>query len=703
MNATATLPALHPAHLEDLRRSGLSDETIAAARLYSARPQDLASLCGCQVPDGTSGLVIPYDEDGRYGRVKLFPPLRNPDGKEQKYGQPLGSHVRAYFPPSLAEALQDPSRSLLLTEGEKKALKLTQEGFPTIGLGGMWNFREKELPADALIPELEAVTWAGRIVYLVPDSDAWTNEHVLLAVFRFARLLETRGATVLVVKLSTLPGQTKTGADDFLVRNGSTAFRRLQENHVNLGHLAFRPFREQEKAKGRAAKASQPLPPELAGRRIHPTLHFEADGLATVGIVTVGPDGNPTTEIITSTRERFPTETITPALAARPFAYPDVVDRWRPEDVTRFLEKKDPPATFESAVAHTWDRLDSLLELGRDCETVTLATWAVASYFHPAFLAFPRLDLRGERHTGKSKTLSILGAVSFNGLFFVTPTPAVLFRLAEPLRPTFCLDEIEKLASDEKQEILAFLNSGYKAGARVPRCEGDAHVVKSYAVYSPVALAGIAGVNRVTEDRAITLVLARGKDPVKLNAEVDPTDYRFAEIRDVCFRLALLRWREVAAAVRTLALPDWLMGRERELWRPLLAVASLADGEAGNLGLVRDLLDLAREQGQDRAGLSDEAEALVSVLTEKLAGAGEIILHPGDLCDDVKAALRWKDPPRPETVGRWMKRLKIPKAPRGAGGVRYAVTEAVLSDIRARAGVGGEEPTLRANLHPPTP
>lgn len=681
---TMTRPGLHPDHLTDLRKSGLSDETIAAARLHSARPQDLPRLCGRPVPDGTTGLVFEYDDT--YSRVKLFHPLRDGDGREVKYLQPSGSPVRAYLPPGVSGILADPSRSVCITEGEKKALKLTQEGFPTIGLGGLWNFREKELPADGLIPDLEAVTWAGRIVYLVPDSDAWTNEQVLLAVYRLARLLEARGAAPWVVKLPAGPGEAKQGADDYLVAKGPGAFRRLAEKAITLGHPAFRPWREQEKAKAREAAKPGPLPPELAGRRMHPALHFEPDGLASVGIVTVGPDGKETAEIITSTRQRYPAEAIGAALVAPPFAYPDLVNRWRLEDVARFLEGKDSPPTFEGAVAAAWDRLDSLLELGRDPETVALATWAVATYFFPAFLAFPRLDLRGERGSGKSKTLDILSAITFNGLSYTAPTTAILFRLAHRLRPTFCLDEIEGLDREERKEILSIINRGYTIGGRVPRCEGDENVVRSWDIYCPIAMAGIQGLNRVTEDRAITIVMARGKDPGRLNADVNPADPRFAEIRDVCFRLAVLRAGEVAETYRTLSLPDWLLARERQLWRPLLTIAHLADREAGDLNLVSDLLTFAREQGQDRAGLSDEAEALVSVLADRRAGGGEDVVLPGDLCEDLQTAMKLKDPPSPQRVGRWMKRLGFPRAPRCAGGKRWLVTAEALADLRKRYG-----------------
>jgi len=690
----ATVSSLSPAHQEDLRRSGLSEATITAAGLYSVDAPELSGLVGRPIPQGTTGLVFRYHGCDGFTRVKLVPPLVDADGKPISYLQRGGTGCRLYVPPSVAPVLADVTKPLAFVEGEKKTLAVCQAGWLAVGIGGIWNFTTD----GALIPDIKAIPLQGRILRIVPDGETWEREDLLLAVFRFARLLEAEGATVLIVKLPVLGGE-KTGADDFLVAKGPAAFRRLQKNAVTLGHPAFKPWREQEKAKARqSGKASVPLPSELVGRRIHPALHFDpADDFAAVGIVTIGPDGAPLTEIITSARQRYPTEAIGAALAARPFAYADLVDRWRPEDVARFLAGKDAPPTFESAVARIWGLVDSLLQLGRDSEAVVLAVWTVVTYFFPVFLAFPRQDLRGERRTGKSKSLSIQAAVSFNGLLRVSPTPAVLFRLAEPLRPTLCLDEIEGLAGDEKREILAILNAGYRAGGRVDRCEGDDHIVKSYNIYTPVALAGITGLNAVTEDRCITIVMARGKDRARLNADVDPTDPRLAEIRDLCYRLALLRWQEVAETYRTLTLPDWLVGRERELWRPLLAVAHLADREAGNLGLVQDLLELAREQGQDRAGLSDEAEALVSVLAEKLAGEGEMIVHPGDLCDDLKAALRWKDPPRPETVGRWLKRLKIPRAPRASGGVRYIVTEAGLDEIRARAGVGGEQPTLTGN------
>ena len=64
----------------------------------------------------------------------------------------------------------------MITEGEKKAAKADQEGFPCIGLVGVWGWqqaRTRDNPdaARELIPDLAAVAWQGRTVFLVYDSD----------------------------------------------------------------------------------------------------------------------------------------------------------------------------------------------------------------------------------------------------------------------------------------------------------------------------------------------------------------------------------------------------------------------------------------------------------------------------------------------------------------------------------------------------
>lgn len=310
MSGSSALPALHPAHVEDLRQSGLTEADAREAGIYSARPGDLNRLTGRNVPDdGASGLVFPYHGCDGFTRVKMFPPLVGADGKPIRYLQRGDTGCRLYVPPTVAPVLADVTKPLAFVEGEKKCLAVCKAGWSAVGIGGIWNF----VTDGALIPDIKAIPLKGRILRIIPDGETWHREDLLPAVFRFARLLEAEGATVFIVKLPTLSGE-KTGADDFIVAKGAEAFGKLVRRAVTLGDPAFGALRKQEKQKAREAKASQPLPLELAGRRIHPALHFDADGFAAVGVLDGG-----TWRTITSDRAEYPAEALAEILTPTPY------------------------------------------------------------------------------------------------------------------------------------------------------------------------------------------------------------------------------------------------------------------------------------------------------------------------------------------------------------------------------------------------
>lgn len=178
-------------------------------------------------------------------------------------------------------------------------------------------------------------------------------------------------------------------------------------------------------------------------------------------------------------------------------------------------------------------------------------------------------------------------------------------------------------------------------------------------------------------------MLQRGVDREKLNREVDLTSPAFARIRAGCYRLLLARWREVRAAYQTVALPAWLNARARELWKPLLAIAAVADGENG-LQIMPDLLALAREHIRDREGVSAEGEALLLVLTHQLAGASSLTIRPRDLREPLCERLGWRDAPSAETVGAWLRRFNFRRTGKDREGAKYEVTAERLRDLQRR-------------------
>jgi len=230
--AEHTRPALSDKHRAELHASGITDETIDAAGLYTASNGAIAKLLGWQPRqcDWGVGLVYPY-ADG-YSRVKLdFP--RSYEGKPIKYESPKNAPNRAYFTPGFWELL--PSADIIvITEGEKKALAVSQLGISCIGLVGVWGWQEKRQRLDTgkaygkrhLIDDLKRIEWHDRNVVIAFDSDAVRNALVQLAEARLADLLTQKDATVRVARIPA-NGDGKVGTDDFIVAHGEAEFRKL--------------------------------------------------------------------------------------------------------------------------------------------------------------------------------------------------------------------------------------------------------------------------------------------------------------------------------------------------------------------------------------------------------------------------------------------------------------------------------------------
>jgi hypothetical protein len=221
----------HSLALADLARSGIDSKAASIAGIGAV--PDARVICPEYAE--TPALVIPYATidgepmgDPPFARVRYLgaPPKRNGANpfkrpKEQRYAQPPGSHVHAYFPHTdrvdWRAVVEDPTRPLVIVEGEKKALKATLEGFATVGLGGVYNF----LRDGALLPELEEIEWRGRPVYICFDSDAAHNPQIQAAEARLATELSLqRGAVLHLVRLPNMPSGDKQGVDDLLVSQG---------------------------------------------------------------------------------------------------------------------------------------------------------------------------------------------------------------------------------------------------------------------------------------------------------------------------------------------------------------------------------------------------------------------------------------------------------------------------------------------------
>ncbi len=226
---------LNEKHLADLRSSGLNDDTITRLGFYSADEKEIMDTIKPKggMPLGP-GMIIPYPIFSGYKRAKLDKKKIKPNGEEKSwYMQPTGAINRFYIPFDLNTVKDEVSKPLIITEGEKKAAKASQEGFPCIAIGGVWNWKSKKSPEDKEtfpLQDFDMVNWNGRKVYVIFDNDYRDKPDIKKAGEKLREELVKRGAYVYLRFIPDLPElKGKGGLDDMLVLKGNESLVKLME------------------------------------------------------------------------------------------------------------------------------------------------------------------------------------------------------------------------------------------------------------------------------------------------------------------------------------------------------------------------------------------------------------------------------------------------------------------------------------------
>ena len=241
----------------DLARSGISPDDAATCDLgvvenaNTELHETLRPVAALAIPYYNSdGSPLLWGDGEHFTRVRYYDDAPIAQGfakkKQLRYSQPTGSGVRAYLAPFVdwPAIFADYKTALVITEGEKKAIKANVEAIATIGLGGVFNFMSN----GEFLPELEGCVWAKRIVYICFDSDAESNPDIRTAELRLVRELSTvRHADVRIVRIPSrdmglgpdgkkLPNE-KMGIDDYLVEHGSKGFNKLLDDSISMGNM----------------------------------------------------------------------------------------------------------------------------------------------------------------------------------------------------------------------------------------------------------------------------------------------------------------------------------------------------------------------------------------------------------------------------------------------------------------------------------
>jgi hypothetical protein len=719
---------LTPGALQDLQRSGLTNATMLGGDFRALTREQIVERIGAtgaaQVIDAyrIPYPTIPGGDPTPFDRVKLIPPIVTPDGSSMKYHQRPGTMPRLYFAPLGLRAREDPTVSLLLTEGEKKSLAGDQAGLAAVAIGGLWSWMHQHQP----IPDLDRIDWADRPVQLVPDSDVWTRPKLQQAVFALGKDLEDRGARVVVVKLPAKP-ETKVGLDDYLV-DGHTIkhLRRLPtfvlKDRVWAKAAAWHREWKKRRETGDAGESSAEAALASIGQvtAIHPAQDVIGDTLV-YGIATEAG-----TVFISSNQEALLATGLPRGVEPKP---PQVaMSRFSREAIETYLR--------EGGQAASHGLLDALTEFFerfirfRDARLARLvAAWGLATYVFRVFMVFPYLQVGSpEKRCGKTRLLKLLALLGFNCPGVTTrPTEASLFRETEQIGGAQIYDEMEGLKPGEPlgDMLGAVLNAGFEAGGTVPRTNKDTGQVERFNVYAPRALAAISGFRETLEDRVIPVVMARKRrdEPVE-RLSLRRVRPEAQALRDRCYLFALSNIRAILATADTVSTllesrsPD---DRATELWEPLLTVARVADAldpvTDGAASRAETLLALAQNLGgvRDAGEVDSTAARLAQALpeiwttTRTMLGVttvpGVFVKDPVTLAFTPEALLdalhhrpgwAWIETPKAlattlRPYGLYRRRIRDPerrdpKTGKGTLVHAYLLDETLLADLAARYG-----------------
>ena len=236
----------HPVFSNDLRNSGLEEVTIAKAGLHLMNRSAARKYLGYD-PQAVC-LSFPYYRTDDYRRLKPAKPLRD-QKKSRKYLAPKNGGNHLYIlPPSLIpeEILNDTSKPLIITEGEKKTLKGVQEGFWIIGIPGVFCWKEKNGDKDSkLVEEFQFIKWLNREVFIIFDSDAVDNQNILIAEEQLFDQITKLGGYPIIGRIPKPVGEEserfkgKFGIDDLLVARGPTALSEVLKKAKPLPKMYF--------------------------------------------------------------------------------------------------------------------------------------------------------------------------------------------------------------------------------------------------------------------------------------------------------------------------------------------------------------------------------------------------------------------------------------------------------------------------------
>ena len=240
-----------------------------------------------------------------------------------------------------------------------------------------------------------------------------------------------------------------------------------------------------------------------------------------------------------------------------------------------------------------------------------MALWVLHTHSFDIFFHTPYLCINSPtKGCGKTTALDMLGQLSCKPLPTSNITAAAVFRTIDDCQPTLMIDEADTFLGF-RDELRGVLNSGNRKNtAFTIRLEkvGDDFRPRRFSTWCPKAFALIGRLPGTLEDRSIVVTMHRKTDEDGVEEFAgDKLASTFEELQQ-----KLARWtQDNLSDLRktTPEMPNELINRERDKFRPLFAIAEAAGGNWPNR-VHNAALGLS-----DRAG-HEEKETAIQLLAD---------------------------------------------------------------------------------------
>ena len=253
--------SLTTADLEALERDSWIDlATAQTCGLYRVSSSEGAELIGRDNREDCAGIAFPVYWPGdstprEYHLRRDHAPMEGGKPKGKYLAPPGRGNMLLLGPNESVEALTDTELPIIMVEGHKKLLaayRLTRHGvesprFLVVGLNGVNGWRGtigkatdatgKRVDEKGVIPDFDKISWSGRKVVVIFDSDTSTNDNVKFARRGLLTELKRRGARAVPVDLEPLANLNKTGFDDYLAQCGPEAALDLIQTALDAAEL----------------------------------------------------------------------------------------------------------------------------------------------------------------------------------------------------------------------------------------------------------------------------------------------------------------------------------------------------------------------------------------------------------------------------------------------------------------------------------